>query len=251
MVDIFQYAELKGGKVFSRPKHKSERYDFKDLEELKGLEKGKKSDFALVYGQEKRLEGKRILAEAKQRSEKMIEDAGKRVLELEKEAYDKGKDQAFEDGKKKLEPVLAMFQQKLEELFQHKKEIFEKSEEEILDLVLSLASKIINYEVKTRKEIILGTIKKAADKLVNREQVVIRINPEDMEYVLQNKPELKDALKDIQQVSFKEDASISKGGAIIDTSYGSISAIIEKEFEELEKVLRKEFETSKENKEQE
>lgn len=250
MVELFQYTELKSSKVFSHPtsKKKEGRYEFKDLAEIK-FKKGTKPEFSLIYGQEHRVEGKKILEAAKELSRKMIEDAENRVKEIEKAAYDKGKQQALEDGKIKLEPVLVMFQQKLEELFQHQKEIVTNSEEDILNLTLALTSRIIHHEVRTHKDIVLGAIRSAMNKVLNREQITIRINPEDMEYVLQNKLKFKDDLNNIQQVFFKEDASVSKSGCIIDTDYGSIDALLEKEFEELNKLLRKEFADSKDKKE--
>jgi flagellar assembly protein FliH len=116
-------------------------------------------------------------------------------------------------------------------------------------LSLSLASRVISQEVRTQKDLILGVIKTATKKILGREQIVIRINPEDMQYVLQNKPKFKEEFKDIKQVSFKEDTSIGKGGCVIDTEYGSISAILDEEFDEMAKHLRRELEVSKEKEE--
>lgn len=245
MVELFHYKELKKDKVFSSPKKKEERYDFKELKEIRDR-KGTKSNFALIYGQEHRIRGKKIIEAAEQLSSEIIEDAKNKVSEIEKAAYDKGARQAFEDGKQKLEPILSMFQEKLEELVQLQKNIYTKSEENILDLTLSLTSRIIHHEVRTHKDIILGSIKAAINKVLSRKQITICINPKDIEYVMQNKPKFKAGLEGIQQVSFKEDPSISKGSCIINTDFGSIVATIEKEFEELEKLLKKEFENSRE-----
>ena len=124
-----------------------------------------------------------------------------------------------------------------------------KSEKEVLELAVSLAQCVIHHEVRTQNDIILGVIKSATKKILGREQIFIRIHPDDMEYVLQNKPKLKDELKDLPQVSFKEDTSINKGGCIIDTMYGSIRATLDEEFEELVKHLEKEQDVSIEKKE--
>lgn len=249
MVEIFHYTELKSDKVFSQRKEKTEVYDFKELEEIR-FKKGKEGNFSLAYGQEKIIEGKKFLEAAKKQSKLMIEEAKNRASEIEKAAYEKGNQKVLEDGKKKLEPILAMFQENLEKLFKYQKEMYTKSEDEILNLAISLASRIIHHEVRTNKDIIMKAIKTAANRVMSREQITIRINPEDMEYVLQNKSKLKDDLDNIQQVSFKEDSSVSKGGCIIDTNFGSISAIIEKEFDEFEKLLKNEFAVSKKIKEQ-
>lgn len=249
MVEIFHFTDLKGDKVFERPKTTEKEYNFKDLEEIR-FKKGKEGGFSLAYGQEKRIEGKRFLEAAKKQSKLMIEEAKKRISEIEKAAYEKGKQKVFEDGKKKMEPIIEMFQKKIDELLEYRKELFVISEKEILELAVSLASRVIHHEVRTNKDIIMKAIKAAVNKIMSREQITIRINPEDMEYVLQNKPKLKDDFSNIQQVSFKEDPSVSKGGCIIDTDFGFISAIIEKEFDELEKLLKEEVTASKERKEQ-
>tara|TARA_B100000315_G_scaffold106964_1_gene98139 strand:- start:1111 stop:1866 length:756 start_codon:yes stop_codon:yes gene_type:complete len=248
MVEVFHYADLKGDKVLARPKTKEKKYNFKDLEEVK-FKKGKEGDFSLVYGQEKRIEGKKILEASKKQSELIIKEAKKKVSEIEKSAYENGKQKAFEDSKQKLEPIIDMFQQKINELIEFKKELFIKSEKEVLELAVSLAQRVIHHEVRTQNDIILGVIKSATKKILGREQIFIRIHPDDMEYVLQNKPKLKDELKDLPQVSFKEDTSINKGGCIIDTMYGSIRATLDEEFEELVKHLEKEQDVSIEKKE--
>ena len=248
MVEVFHFADLKGDKAFERPKTEGEKYDFKDLEVVK-FKKGKEGDFSLIYGQEKKIEGKRFLEAAKKQSKLMIEEAKTRISEIEKAAYEKGEQKAFEDGKQKLAPVLEMFQQKINDLIEYKKELFSKSEKEILELAVSLAQRVIHHEVRIHNDIILGVIRLATKKILGREQIIIRINSEDMEYVLQNKPKLKDELKDIPQVSFKEDNSVSKVGCIIDTVYGSIRATLEEEFEEFSKHLMEEYEISKGKKE--
>lgn len=248
MVEVFQYTNLKSDKVFKRPKTEEKKYDFKDLEEVK-FKREKEGGFALVYGQEKRIEGKRFLEAAKKQANLMIKEAEKKVSEVEKSAYEKGEQKVFEDGRQKLEPVVEMFQQKINELIEYKKELFIQSEKEILELAVSLAQSVIHHEVRIHNDIILGVIKSATKKILGREQIIIRINPEDMEYVLQNKPNLKDEFKDIPQVSFKEDISVNKGGCVIDTTYGSIRATLEEEFDELVKHLKKEQDVSIEKKE--
>lgn len=248
MAEVFQFTELKDKKIVRRPKVTERKYSFKDLEEVK-FRKGKKKGFSLVYGQEKRIEGKKFLEAAKQESNRLVEEAKKSISGIEKAAYEKGEQKALEDGKLKLVPVLETFQQKINELVELKKKVFTESEEEILELSLSLASRVISQEVRTQKDLILGVIKTATKKILGREQIVIRINPEDMQFVLQNKPKFKDEFKDIKQVSFKEDTSIGKGGCVIDTEYGSISAILDEEFDQMAKHLRRELEVSKEKEE--
>tara|TARA_B100000959_G_C14963381_1_gene616724 strand:+ start:924 stop:1679 length:756 start_codon:yes stop_codon:yes gene_type:complete len=248
MVEIFQFNELKSDKVFKRPKIKGKKYNFNELEEVK-FKKGKEGGFSLVYGQEKRIEGKKFLEAAKKQAKLITEEAENKASEIEKTAYEKGEQKVFEDSKQKLEPVLEMFQQKINELIEQRKELFINAEKEVLELAVSLAQKVIHHEVRTRNDVILGVIRSATKKILGREQIIIRINPDDMEFVLRNKPALKDEFKDIPQVSFKEDTSITKGGCIIDTSYGSIRATLEEEFEELVKHLNKEQDALTEKKE--
>ncbi len=236
MVELFHFTELRRDNFFSRSKKKREKSSFKELNEIKEIKRNQ-PDFSLIYDKDGRIEGERIIKTATQLSEEIIQSAKKKGLEIEKAAYLK--------GMRKLERLLAMFQQKLEEISRYQKEIYAKSEENILNLTLSLASRIIHHEVRTNKDIILGAIRAAVNKVLNREQIIIRINPKDMEFFAKNKPRLKDDLNNIRQVSFKEDSSISEGGCVIDTNFGSINATIEKEFEELDKLLKKELEESR------
>lgn len=236
MVELFHFTELRRENFFSRSKKKREKSNFRELKEIKEIKRNQ-PDFSLIYDKDGRIEGERIIKTATQLSEEIIQSAKKKGLEIEKAAYLK--------GIRKLERLLAMFQQKLEEISRYQKEIYAKSEKNILHLTLSLASRIIHHEVRTNKDIILGAIRAAISKVLNREQIIIRINPKDMEFVAKNKHRLKGDLNNIQQVSFKEDSSISEGGCVIDTNFGSINATIEKGFEEFDKLLKKEFEESK------
>ncbi len=179
-------------------------------------------------------------------AERYIEEAKKKVKEIEEEAYRNGFSEGekagielgIEEGKKEVKFTLDSFKKGLEELSMQRREIYEKSEGELLELVMAVAMRVIHKEISLSPDVILSVIRAAMKNVLSQDKITIRVNPADLDIAVAAKPDFKDLVDDINNISFKGDESISCGGCIIETEHRTIDARIEQQIKEIEGIFR-------------
>lgn len=112
------------------------------------------------------------------------------------------------------------------------------SECQILEIALAAAEKILSYEIITNSEAVVYIVKQAMEKVRNQEQISVRINPADFEAVVGAKRELEAIMQREQSVEIVADQTISRGGCIIDSAFGSADARIETQLQAIQSAVR-------------
>jgi flagellar assembly protein FliH len=178
------------------------------------------------------------------RSEKEKENREERVARIEKEAYEKGFEQGRRDGfaleEKQLEENGKQFKQLFNELDGLKTKICSETEGQLLNLSIAIAKKIIREEVRIQPKIIQQTVRAALNFLVDKNQIRILINPEDMEEVRKLLPDIAAVTKG-GQFQVVEDQAIGRGGCFMETSFGAVNATLEDQIGMIEKVIEECF----------
>ena len=100
---------------------------------------------------------------------------------------------------------------------------------ELVELALDIAKKIVGREVTIDREIALTLVKVSLEKLHNRARAQVHLHPEDFAYVESHREKL-DFHGSLEII---EDRSISVGGCLIHTETGDIDARIESQFDEI------------------
>jgi flagellar biosynthesis/type III secretory pathway protein FliH len=149
----------------------------------------------------------------------------KHVKKVNEDFYKKGLSDGIEFQKKEALPALTAVA------------TIEKKEEQIVMLAIAIAEKIINQEVATRKEIILGVLKGALKNIAETDGMKIRINPQDFRYMMEIKKDFIQSFDGIRNVVFEEDASIKRGGAIVETMFGEVDARLESQLQEIKAAM--------------
>jgi len=171
--------------------------------------------------------------------EKYIKQMTEKTNHLEKEAYQKGFAQGEKAGKelgeKRFDSILKSFAEMLEGARKIKEDMYRNSEQEMLELVLAIARKIIQREVRTDKTIILDLIKAALGYVADHEEIRVRLNPSDLEFACQCKG---DVLGGMEKVTFESDAVVPRGDAVIESDCRIVECGIEKHLREVEEALR-------------
>lgn len=175
----------------------------------------------------------------------IIRTARNKAEVIEKEAYEQGFQQGekagLELGQKKVDPIIRQFSANLKELA-HLKEIFwEKYHKEILQLIFAIAKKIMHREVALTPEIVFNVMQRAISEAVSREEIKVRINPDDYSFALQNRPELLKLFDEIKTLHFEKDETISQGGCIVETKFGDVDARLDRQLEELQRIFAAEL----------
>jgi flagellar assembly protein FliH len=120
---------------------------------------------------------------------------------------------------------------------QSHKEFLDQIEPQLIRLAASIASKIIERESSLSGDLVQRTVRAALEKIVDEEQVVVRVNPKDLDTLRKYRTELTQEFDSITRIDVVPDASIDAGGCIAQTDSvrvdGRLASQLEKILNEL------------------
>jgi len=174
---------------------------------------------------------------------KLAQPEREQIDQIEKEAYEKafqlGEKAGLESGERMFRSAVQSLVEAAEGLKHAEKEFYGRVEEEILDLVLATTRKVVQREINTQRDVILDVLRQAIAKTIDRERIRVRINPSDYDFVHTHKSDIVSTVDGVKDLVIEGDESISRGGAVVDSDYGTIDARIERRFEAVEKAMRR------------
>ena len=147
----------------------------------------------------------------------------------------------MESGERMFRSAIQAFMEAAEGLKRIQREFYQQFEGEILDLVMATTRKVVQKEVDSEKDTVLGILKEAIGRTIDRENIRVKINPSDYDFIHGHKPEIIQASDGIKQLVIEKDESVSRGGAIVETDYGTIDASIDRRLNEVEKNMRRQL----------
>ena len=209
--------------------------------DLVSSSQGRKKEFVRFYPQGK---GDAVRGEGKKgKTAGASNQAGlsSKIEKAESEAHARGFAEGLRAGadeeRRRLSGAMEAVTNCVRELDRLKKSCLEENEERMLDLVFSVTEKVINREISTNREIVHGVLRSAIEQVVDKEGIIVRLNPEDYQYMMEMNPGLIGVVDDIRNMSIVEDSSIRRGGVVIDTSSGEVDARLEQQLHEVRKAV--------------
>ena len=115
--------------------------------------------------------------------------------------------------------------------------IFRESEDELINLVMLVARKVIIHEIGQDRSILAGVVQHALAGLSAREEITVRINPEDFLLVTSGRDELlhKELLN--ERLLLKPDPTVAVGFCLVDTAMGTIDASLDGQMDQIYRSL--------------
>jgi Flagellar biosynthesis/type III secretory pathway protein len=160
---------------------------------------------------------------------------------VRQEAYDLGMAEGMKRGaaqqKQELAKLVNTLSGLIDELSREKKEFLNRMESEVLNLAFAIAEKVLNHEIATDKDAICKVLGGALKKIVDPEGMRIRVNPDDYRYLTERKADIFPGLEGIKGVMLEEDATIARGGAVIDSAFGEVDARLDQQIGDLKVAL--------------
>lgn len=181
------------------------------------------------------------LQQAREDAENIVLEARDEVDALKEQAreegYRQGFDKAIQEATVQAEDIRAQARQVMEVARAEHNNIINEAEEEIIALVISVAEKVIGSQLVSRPELVGGIVRAAIQKATDREELVIRVNPEDLEYVTSLNEDLRKETQGMRTLRIIPDSIISRGGCVLETSNGSVDATLERQLSEIREAL--------------
>lgn len=165
--------------------------------------------------------------------------------EARQQGYEAGYQEGFQNG---VEAATKEMQAKVDQATKQAANILSCAEEQsrgiiigaerqIIDIAMTIARKILSREIEENPMVVLPIVTAALDKVRDQEQIKIRVHSEDYELVLQARRDLQMLVGREQGLQIVADPTISSGGCIIDTAYGSVDARVDTQLDSIRKAL--------------
>lgn len=167
-----------------------------------------------------------VLAEARAEADQIRRQA------LE-EGYAAGRHEALEA----LAPALSALAAATEEVRAAQADTAAELERRAVELGMALASKVLAGALSVQPERVLDSVQGALRGIVERERVIVMVNPEDLEIVQGAAEELKSTLGGIDHCVIEAERRVGRGGCIVRTPVGDVDARIETKLERATEVV--------------
>jgi flagellar biosynthesis/type III secretory pathway protein FliH len=186
-----------------------------------------------------------LLHDAYAQAERCLSAARERAMAMEAEGYRAGFQQGEEAARTAVQTecatLFASLQHAAADCVRLRHDILWQAEEDIVSLAFLLARKVIQYEAQWHGEILASTLHRALAHVVDRDHVVIRVNPADLKRALHLKEGLLHSVDGLRHLTIEGDTTVGPGGCLVESTFGEIDARLESQFEELEQRFREHY----------
>ncbi|MCT2534521.1 flagellar assembly protein FliH [Aquibacillus koreensis] len=196
-------------------------------------------------------QAKQQLAQVREEADHILEQARQQVA-IEREQWEKEKNHLMENAKQtgyqegfelgrneSIEKHKELIEQARSTINLAKKDYhlkLEQSEEEVLQLALKAASKIMHHSIE-ESEHFLHIVKDVLKEVKEQHSVQITAHPEDYQVMFQHKDELENIVSSKTEFSIYPDHELQRGSCIIETPFGKIDASLDSQLQELRNKL--------------
>lgn len=189
-----------------------------------------------------RRDAERIIEDAKKAAEELIERAEsereKIMLDAYNEGFQKGMDEGLKKGIEEVEKLCTQLKSWMKDMQIQRHEFLKEAEEQIFNIALAIAEKIVKTQVDINKEIVLQNIRAALSQIEAEEEIIIKVHPDDIETLSLYKERLKEEAKGVGRLNIEPDPSVHKGGCRIYTKFGFLDADIPAQFQRIRESVR-------------
>ncbi len=213
----------------------------RDAEAAAFQEVKRKSDQAQKSKREAEDEAARIVAEAEATAREIEAKAKAELAAAMKDArsqgFEEGKEAGFQDGKAEADRLVERLQTVLERAQDKRAEIIAECEQQIVDLVLLIARKVVKVISENQKSVVVSNVVQALRKVRGRGEIVIRVNVEDLRLTTEHTKDFLRLIEGGVGISVVEDSSVDRGGCVIETEFGEIDAKVSSQLSEIEQKI--------------
>jgi flagellar assembly protein FliH len=187
------------------------------------------------------------MAEAKSRAQSIIAAAEADAERIRSVAQQQGHADGFAAGRAEaradLQPVFQSLSQAVEELRELQATAADAVEHQAAGLAVEIAEKVVGAAIAVEPERVLDVVRGALRAIVERERVVVMVNPADLELVREGMGEIAGALGGIEHVDVQEERRVARGGAVVRTTVGEIDARIDTKLERAREAVEAELQS--------
>jgi flagellar assembly protein FliH len=167
----------------------------------------------------------------------LTEDALQKHLS---DSFERGLTEGKNLAERGLLHVFKVLRTAAEDVHALREKVLRESEDEILELVLLVARKVIKQEVAMDRTILFNTLKGVLELTPERDEMTLRLNPDDYAMITGAHAEYFRNELQTECMSIKADSLISHGECQLDSHMGMIDATVEAQLDEIFRRMKEE-----------
>jgi flagellar biosynthesis/type III secretory pathway protein FliH len=136
-----------------------------------------------------------------------------------------------------LEPALAALSAAAEGAAAQTAETAEALERRAVELGLALAAKVLAGTLEVEPERVVESVRGALRGIVERERIIVLVNPDDLELVREAMDEVRASLGGIEHCEVQAERRVGRGGCVVRTPVGDVDARVETKLERAREVV--------------
>ena len=196
------------------------------------------SDQAAVIKSQAQKEAQDIVEKAKAEAQDIISNAKieeKSIFEKSKnDGFKAGHEEGYKAGNEEAQRLVERIHKMIEAVQAKRQEILDNTEQQIVNLVILIARKVVKIMSENQKSVIMSNVFQALKKVKGSGDVTLRVNLADVKLTTEHIKDFIRQVENIKNISVVEDSSVEKGGCIVETDFGAIDARISSQLNELE-----------------
>jgi len=160
-------------------------------------------------------------------------EAAAREAQARQTGIQEGRLAASEELASPLEQAAARLAVEVDQLSGLRRKLRHEAEEDLVQLAVRIARRVIRRELTADPDAILGIVKAALDRVDAREILRLRVHPAD-------EPLIRTTLEERTvpgRVEVVPDSGLERGGVIVETARGDLDAAVESQLREIERGL--------------
>lgn len=183
-----------------------------------------------------------IIKKAKAEAKTIIDEAMVKIEEEREIVLEQARKNGFEEG---YNQAMSQCEDIIQESGLIKKKAIEETdaflsgiEEEVVDIIMDIARKIVEVELSINREDILYLVKNALEGCLHKDYILLKVSKEDYQYVEESKNKLLAMVQGIGEIEIKLDHTLKTGSCILETPFGAVDGSAGTRLNEIEKVFK-------------
>ena len=182
------------------------------------------------------------LTKGEQQAKIIVATARAEAQSIHDQAYDEGYKAGLAEAAQVTHDLIQTLERDIAEVAAERAALVDSVELDVLKLCVEAVEKLTRHEVKTDPRTVLRMIKSCLRRVKDRDEVHVRVSPQEVEQVKAHREELLGVTEGLRGLGIVEDRRVSPGGCVIETSSGNIDARIETQVQQVDRKLMETFE---------
>lgn len=153
------------------------------------------------------------------------------------EGFQAGFDAGMAAANERLMPVASAFEAAMAALGEERARQADEVERHAVELALQIAEKALGAAIEAKPEHVVDVVRGGLRRMVERDRVIVLVNPEDMELVRDAAAGLRSELGGIGSLEVQAERRVGRGGAIVRTHAGEVDGRLETQLDRARETL--------------